>query len=126
MLVSLTFLLLLLGAGAAWYAISTDRWLWDDRSEPARSVWALNDKLGRFLYEHGQDTPEEIAAARPRREDLTAQEKTEVKKVLESDPRFKDRNFEHAGGFAGGGAGSGGFKLKPALPVGGAIGRGRG
>lgn len=102
--VAVTFLLLLLGVGGAWFTVSTDRWPWDDRAQPAKAVWALNDSLGRFLYEHGQDTPEEVAAARPRREGLTAVEQAEVKKALESDGRLRDRITLHGGGASGAGA----------------------
>ena len=103
--------LLLFGAAAGvWYAVSTDQWPWDDRKQPATTVWALNDKLGRFLYENGQDTPEEIAAAQPRREALTAAEQGEVKKQLAADDRFKDRLVLH-----GGGGGAGGLKPLPMI-----------
>ncbi|MGC4116132.1 MAG: hypothetical protein QM765_16440 [Myxococcales bacterium] len=105
--------LLLTGVGGVWFAVSTDAWPWDDRSEPAKTVWAFNDKVGKFLYDHGQDTAEEIAAARPRREALTGAESAEVQKQLENDPRLKDRIVLHAGGgFVGGASG---FKLKPAV-----------
>ncbi len=112
LLVAATFLLLLLGAVGVWYTVSTDAWPWDERREPARTVWALNAKLGKFLFDHGQDTPEEIAAAPPRPVPLSAAEKAEVAKRLQSDARLKDRVVLHGGGgFVGGATG---FRLKPA------------
>ena len=102
LLLGVVSFVVLLGTTGTWFAVTTDRWPWDERSQPASTVWALNHALGMFLFDHGQDPPQPA----PRREVITKLEQAEAQKLIANDPRLKDRIVTWAGG---------GIQLKPAF-----------
>lgn len=78
-----------------WALVTTGHWPLDDRTQPATAVYALNDALGRWLFDHGGAIPHggggPVMAA-PAAEGLTAAEIEAVQRTLGTDPRFRDRH----------------------------------
>ncbi|MBI3182110.1 MAG: hypothetical protein HYZ28_08190 [Myxococcales bacterium] len=89
-----------LGSAGVFAAVSGDAWPFDDRQFPATAVWALNGAVGAWLVEHGDfAAPGNPAGNDPDLEQsgLTPKELAEVQRILETDPRFKDRAFLNRG-----------------------------
>jgi len=84
----------------AWGLVTTGHWPLDERVQPAAAFYALNGALGRWLLDHGGETPEGTArgsagpggsgASGPA--GLTPAELHAVQETLRTDPQFRDRH----------------------------------